>query len=340
MSEFTVDRDIAIFLRHSLSRQNVGDQVIKKLIRRSASLFIWAATACRFIIPGKTFAAKRLEAILQDTKLDSAPEKHLDRIYLTVLKQSLLPEYTESEKEELCALLRNILGSVAVLLSPLSAFSLSGLLAMPEDEIHQGLEDCHSVLNIPHDKSQPLRLHHPSFRDFLLDSRRCQDQSFWVDEQKAHRVLFERCVNVICSNLKQDICGVRAPGTTVAKVPRTMVDDCLLPEVQYACLYWIQHLLRAKWEAGDQERIQQVLAACFLHWTEALAWMRKISEAISSITTLEAIAQTDGFLQVSNHSIVKDFVSLTTKLYNRKLASHGNFSSEFKMPLDLSDTTG
>ncbi|KAJ5808099.1 hypothetical protein N7474_009368 [Penicillium riverlandense] len=297
MSEFTVDRDIAIFLQHSLSKHSIEGHVIKELVRKSAGLFIWAATACRFIIAGKKFAVKRLDTILQDRNFDSAPEKHLDNIYLTVLKQSLSPEYTEREKRELCALLRNILGSIVVLLSPLSECSLGGLLALSEDVIHQGLEDCHSILDIPHDKTQLLRLHHPSFRDFLLDSRRCQDQSFWVDEQKAHSVLFERCVDVICSNLNQDICDVRAPGTTVAEMPTTIVNKVLLPEVQYACLYWVQHLLRAKFEAGAQTLIQKVLQMHFLHWIEALAWMQKISEAISSITALEAIIQGHSYFQ-------------------------------------------
>lgn len=40
MFQFTVNRDIAIFLQHSLLRQNVGDHVIEKLVRRSAGLFI------------------------------------------------------------------------------------------------------------------------------------------------------------------------------------------------------------------------------------------------------------------------------------------------------------
>lgn len=296
MDESTVDHDIEIFFRDSLSRQNVGDHVIKKLVRRSAGLFIWAATACRFITKGKMFAAKRLDTVLQDIEFDSAPEKHLDSIYLTILKQSLSPEFTAGEKDELCDLLRKILGSVVVLLSPLSAHSLSGLLAIPEDNVREVLQDCHSILDIPEDKTQSLRLHHPSFRDFLLDSRRCQDQSFRVDEQKAHRVLFKRCVDVICSNLKRDICDVRAPATTVAEVPRTRVNKCLLPEVRYACLYWIPHLLRAKWEGGDREHIQKILEVHFLHWVEALAWMQKTSEAILAMTALDS-----SFLQVRKH---------------------------------------
>lgn len=116
---------------------------------------------------------------------------------------------------------------------------------------------------------------------------------------------------------------MRAPGTTLAEVSRTMVDEFLLPGVQYACLYGIQHLLRAKLEAGDQEHVRQVLEVHFLHWIEALAWIQKISEAISSVTALEAITQVDSFLQISNRFYDKRMC--LTNHYDRKWTSHRNF---------------
>lgn len=296
MSEFTVDRDIAIFLRHSLPAYTVDDHVIERLVHRSAGLFIWAATACRFINEGRMFAAERLSIILQDTGFGTVPEQHLDRIYMTVLMQPFSPVHMESERERLRAFLRDILGSVAVLLAPLSTCSLGGLLAKSENEIYQTLEHFHSVLNISNDRIRPIRLHHPSFRDFLLDDTRHRDQGFWIDEQNAHRTLFKCCMKLLCSSLKYDVCDVRSPGTTVAEVQKAKVEQCLLPEVQYACLYWVQHLLRAKRMVDYHGHIQQFLEIHFLHWVEALAWIQKVSEAISSISVLESLTHVGLFL--------------------------------------------
>lgn len=48
--------------------------------------------------------------------------------------------------------------------------------------------DLHSILDIPKDSSCQIRLHHPSFRDFLLDERKCSDAPFWWTRRK-HRAI-------------------------------------------------------------------------------------------------------------------------------------------------------
>lgn len=39
---------------------------------------------------------------------------------------------------------------------------------MPKQGVDQALEDLHSILDILDDQTRPLRLHHSSFRDFLV----------------------------------------------------------------------------------------------------------------------------------------------------------------------------
>jgi hypothetical protein len=75
-------------------------------------------------------------------------------------------DYSEEEKEEACYILKHTLGSIVVLLSPLSASSLSRLLHLPKEEVDQTFEDLYAILDIPEDPTYPFRLHHPSFRDF------------------------------------------------------------------------------------------------------------------------------------------------------------------------------
>ena len=129
-----------------------GEEVIGYLVQIASGLFIWAATACRFIREGKRFAIKRLDTILQGSgSAVTAPEKHLDEIYTTVLKHSITIEYTDEEKEESYYMLRHILGSIAILFSPLSTQSLSRLLRVTKEDIDQTLEDLYSVLDVPKD---------------------------------------------------------------------------------------------------------------------------------------------------------------------------------------------
>jgi hypothetical protein len=297
-SPAVVDHDITIFLKynlkliaqeHALGSSWPGEEVIRCIVQKASGLFIWAATACRFIREGKQFAKRRLSIILQTGGSVTAPEKHLNDIYMTVLKGSICPDYTDEEKEDSCSMLRYILGSLVALFSPLSAWSLSKL-AVPKGDINQTLNDLHAILDIPKDKTRPLCLHHPSFRDFLLDKERCSDLKFWVDEKQAHRTLANCCIRLMSSSLKQDICGLDSPGVLVAGVESSRVEQCLPPETQYACLYWIQHLQKSRAQLYDNDQVHQFLKKHLLHWLEALSWMRKVSEGIYAITSLELIA--------------------------------------------------
>jgi hypothetical protein len=248
ISPVIVNHDISIFLEYNLEaiRQErpleagwPGEQVIRRLVQNASGLFIWAATACRFIREGKKrqVIKDRLSSVLQSNGSVTEPEKHLNEIYITVLRHSIPTEFSDKEKEEFYSKLRYMLGSIVVLLSPLSTHSLSTLLHISEEDIDETLEDLHAILDIPKDQIRPFYLHHPSFRDFLLNKDRCSDPKFWADERQAHQILANNCIRLMSNSLKQDVCRQRAAGTLVADIESSQIEQCLPPEVRYACLY-------------------------------------------------------------------------------------------------------
>ena len=81
---------------------------------------------------------------------------------------------------------------------------------------------------------------------------------------------------------------MHAPGTQASQVDYSRLQQYLPPEVQYACLYWVQHLQRSRAQASDGEEAHRFLQAHLLHWLEALGWMGKVSEGIQAILSLEA----------------------------------------------------
>ncbi|KAF2179766.1 hypothetical protein K469DRAFT_295663 [Zopfia rhizophila CBS 207.26] len=303
-----VDDDISKFLEQHLKiiRRECqlavdwpGAHDIRRLVQSANGLFIWAATACRFIRRGKLFAADQLSIILKDdyvtdystdetSTTDSAitPEKQLDKIYITVLKYSA-PKYRKSVRKKWYKVLKETIGSIILLFSPLSANSLVKLPHATKQGIYQTLDSLHALLDIPEDQNRPLRLHHPSFRDFLLDQRRCNDPNLWVDEKRAHQTLADNCIRLMSNSLKQDICRVDAPGVLVTGTESSRVEECLPPEVQYACIYWSQHVKKSGTKLCDNDQVHQFLKAHLLHWLEALSWMRKVSEGIYAINYLE-----------------------------------------------------
>lgn len=293
-----VNNDICTFLEHHLKLIALecylasdwpGKQTVRCLAQNASGLFIWAATACRFIRAGNRFAAKRLDMILKrSSTATNGPENHLNEIYTTVLRHCISSDYLVEEVEELQSMLKNLLGSIVTLLSPLSTASLSKLLGISQKNVYQTLDNLHAILDIPKELVLPLRLHHPSFRDFLLNKERC-DPNFWVEETQAHRTLADSCVQLLSSSLNQDICSVGAPGALVASVETSRVDQCIPLEVQYACLYWIQHLQKGNGQLRDDGQEHQFLKKHFLHWLEVLGWIRKVSEGIHAIIMLESL---------------------------------------------------
>jgi hypothetical protein len=296
ISPSIVDHDISIFLEHSLrliggkDGQDTdwpGRESIDSLVQGASGLFIWADTACRFIRDG-LFADERLHALLEGgASAAGTPEEHLDGIYINVLQNSIQPNYSQREKERVCSMIRDILGSVAALFSPLSVDSLSKLLVKPKQRVNRTLRDLHAILDIPDDDTRSLRLHHPSFRDFLLDKGRCR-ADFWVDQRQAHQMLAESCILLMSKALKRNICGLDAPGVLATNVEKGRVDQHLPSEVQYACLYWVQHLQKSGMQLHDDGQVHQLLQVHLLHWLEALSLMRKTAEGILALLSLDS----------------------------------------------------
>ena len=293
ISSSIVDQDIRAFLEHNLlliaQERSInpgwpGEEILKRLVQRANGLFIWADTACRFIRNSK-FATKSLDQILvYSSTTINVPERHLNEMYITILRNCI--QMYPDEAEELLSMLKRLLGSLITLMSPLSIQSLSSLLCAAQVEVSQTLDDLHAILGIPQDHNLLLRLHHPSFRDFLYAQARCEE--FWVNESQAHEALADRCIHLLSSSLKQDICGVDTPGAFVVDVENGRVQGSLLPEVQYACSYWIQHVEKSGTLLYDNGQVHCFLQEHFLHWLEALGWMGKISEGVHAIAALES----------------------------------------------------
>jgi hypothetical protein len=294
ISPDVVDRDLSLYFRDSFSiiREERGYSddwpdggTIKRLVDNSCGLFIWASTACRFIREGRRLASKRISTLLNGHRSGAGPEQQLDQIYTSVLQDSIQQDYNEKEKVELYEILREVLGSIVILSSPLSMQSLANLLSMPLREVQDTLADLHTIFNIPRQPSRPIRLHHPTFRDFLLDKTRCRDPDLWVDEKEAHKTLADSCIALMSKKLKTNICGLGSPGTLVKDVNPGHVSRCISPELQYACVYWAQHYQKSGARLTDGDRVHRFLEEHLLHWLEAINLIGKSSE-MTTITRL------------------------------------------------------
>jgi hypothetical protein len=120
-----------------------------------------------------------------------------------------------------------------------------------------------------------------------------------VDEKETHGALAETSVRLMSSNLKRDICDLRAPGALANEVDSCRVEECLPAELQYACRYWVQHLQRSEIKLLEDGQTHVFLREHLLHWLEALSLMGKASEGVLAITTLESVVDVSALYSIS-----------------------------------------
>jgi hypothetical protein len=301
-----IEHDISTYLEYELTtlrddynksvssnRQLPADwpdqSILQSLVAMAIPLFIFATTICRFISDRKCGQPKdQLSKILQ-YKTKSQASK-LDATYLPVLDQ-LLAGASRSERESIITEFRQVVGSIVVLATPLSATSLDLLLDLPEGTVESRTDLLHSVLNIPSNPNLPIRLFHLSFRDFLIDSEKREINDFWVDEKKVHKKLAYRCLERLYTSghLKKDICGLQLPEVPRADIDKLIIDRHLPSDIQYACRYWVYHVKEYGSLICDNDQIHDFLKSHFLHWLEALSLTGRISESVGMINDLISI---------------------------------------------------
>jgi len=292
----TVSADISTFFRQKLSPLKAkggtpwpDELVIAQLVERAAGLFIYAATTLRFIQDGIDDPEEQLSLVLSATKSSLSATKDLDGIYTTVL-HSVLGKRDYQECEELAGRFRQVVGSIVAMFNTMPARNLAQLLQISFKMVSRTLDSLRSVLNVPENESQHVRLFHLSFCDFLHDSQRCIDSRFQIDEKETHTSLFRKCMSHI-SQLQENICDLWGPGVLITEIPDDMIQDSILPHVQYACRYWLDH-----WQLGnplaieeDIKTIRQFLEQHFLHWLEVLSLIGEVSNGVHMIIALEEI---------------------------------------------------
>jgi hypothetical protein len=302
----TIEHDIGLFLKHELSairkeRRLASDwpatHQILALVQLAVPLFIYAATVCRYIGTKGGNPKAYLEKVLQYQK---ATFLQIDRTYLPILDQ-LLAEQEEDEREEWLHAFQDIVGSIVVLESPLSARSLACLLRIPKEEVKCRLDSLHSVLSVPNREDVPIRLFHLSFREFLVNSQKQGKSPFWVDEKSTHNKLAFCCLKLMSepSGLRQDMCKLARPGALRSEIDEGTIVSSLSPQLQYACRYWVSHLKQSQHSIIDSDTTHIFLQKHLLHWLESMSLIRESSRCIHLLDSLQALTDV-GFIHNSS----------------------------------------
>ncbi|KAF2397937.1 hypothetical protein EJ06DRAFT_498328 [Trichodelitschia bisporula] len=319
IQEDTIRHDISTVLEHKLTEIREdgslppdwpGVDMIQKLVDMAVPLFIFADTVCRFLAEDIVDPSTALMMFLDHKNHGS----QMEQTYLPILERQLVPlKGKEWYRDKVLQDFRKIIGTIILLIEPLSTASLSNFLGVEERAIRITLQTLHSVIRIPEDQNAPVRLFHLSFRDFLVEP--CA-KDFWVNEQETHGELAGKCLELMSRSLKEDICNIQAnqgPGKLRAEISDETIKAYLPAEVQYACQYWVHHLKNSKAPLSYQGTVQAFLQEHFLHWLEAMSLIERMTESVNAVSTLRSLFSTDSGKNTELQSFLSDAKSFLLK---------------------------
>lgn len=219
--EEVTEHDIHLFLQEgflkikhdrNISQDWPGEDVIRQLVRISVPLFISAAAVCLYIENSKWEPKLRLTELLED---QAKYVSKVDKTYLPILTRLLDDEESvKLEQQQLLQEFQDIVGVIILLAVPLSINTLSLFLGIGADQISNRLDSFPSVLGIPNDRDQPVRILHLSFRDFLVQSK----TKFYVNEPRKHKDILKSCLKTMKARLQKDICNLSSPKEIVTEL--------------------------------------------------------------------------------------------------------------------------
>ena len=304
-----VDVDIKLFFQIRLaeivtnrSHPNVMEDWppssdINILCEKAAGLFIYASTAIKFIRSRHHRPKKRLALLVSLPRNTSREgETGINALYTEILRQAycdMNPDSQNLDDQEVYQHFRSVVGAVLLAFNPLSMNSLSSLLHnfdTPSD-ICTVLDPLHSLLLVPEATEDPVQVFHKSFPDFLMDHKRCQDTSFFVDPAVHHTEMLLSCLRLMEQRLRRDICDLDGgPLNKVGDLPdhrKEHIGDAL----EYACQFWTKHLLKSPSSGSDVEKVQEEIDKFFtthlLHWIEVLILMKNLDASVYSLNDIK-----------------------------------------------------
>ncbi|QRV82559.1 hypothetical protein RhiJN_10574 [Ceratobasidium sp. AG-Ba] len=269
--QYDASADICLFVEKTLGQMTIKGwlpDAVDRVTILAGGLFIWARTVCIYILAGLD-KPKRLRMLTEKASLGA-----IDMLYATILTTG----ETIGDEEDMGAL-RGCLGAIVVT-SMRSALSVAGLTALMGEnlsqEVIQGVVNrLAAVLYIDNALGRTIRISHPSFMEYLIDSARSEELCVNIDEQ--NMIVTEECLEATTSDrLNQAVPELGA-----------RVQSAIGPGLNYGCIYWSSYLT---WVSASTVKslVDKFLPGPeLMYWLEAVSLLGKLCVAPQSLLEVE-----------------------------------------------------
>ena len=263
---------------------------LEKLVNMSGTLFIYAATICKYIAQrGSSCMPQRLSDVVNFALETTSGVTHpLDVLYERILDAAYA--FT-NEKERLD--INMVLQAVVYTYNPLSMTAISALMQMPIENTEAALSSLHSLLYIPsQDPDTPISIFHASFHDFI--SNQILSSKHYLDPCVSHKHLALQCLSLMGREWSQ-----KQKVSYLAERKYREISESLA----YACGSWAFHFTHAGNDGSDE--LKQFFQKHLLRWLDCLSILEKLGTAMHALHKLEEWTNVSDFVAADEFALTK-----------------------------------
>jgi hypothetical protein len=280
-----VSKAVAAFVEYKVQRlvtvqkydARLQAEVQQQLRSKAEGTFLWVSLVCKEL---ESVPLYRTQEVLQELP------PGLDPLYERMMAQIV------TQDARTVGYCRDILQSITLAFRPLQLKELAVAAGLPGNQFSgvQAVADlvgrCGSFLTI---REGVVSFIHLSAKDFftLGNGRQVFDGTAAEEQGRmTHRLL-----GAMDSKLRRDMCSLQKPGVRIQEAKSRVPDSCL-PQMAYACEYWVEHLQASRHACSDmvadEGRVHGFFQKHLLHWLEAMSLLQKMPEVILALQKLEA----------------------------------------------------
>ncbi|KAG8791588.1 hypothetical protein FRC12_008701 [Ceratobasidium sp. 428] len=286
-------------------------EVIDLLVKGASGLFIWARTACEFIL--NNYDPPNAVKSVQNSTGSEDPSEALNELYTAAVK-TRIGKLQGKNYEQARDAVRRCLAAIIVCSSrtPLSIPAMSQLFGeeIPEHVLRSVVDELKAVLYVDKSGGAAVRVYHASFADYLLAGSKSGDLSVGekVKEQSAY--LAERCLEIMLRDLKFNICDLETSYLRNDEVAdlKSRVEEKIGPHLSYSCVYWATHVIEATTQPCRSLLHKLISGPFVLYLIEVLSLISKLDVALWSVSLVQKYYQGQGLTPPEGLEDVSRFI--------------------------------
>jgi energy-coupling factor transporter ATP-binding protein EcfA2 len=296
INSISVDRDIRLYVEQSLDGDRwttrnswkALDRDVDEITKRAGGLFVFAATAVRYILAGLPQTPPQIST---DYLLMGAPLTDVADLYYRIVNEAIsLPSPGDLRARDCRDRSMHILGTILHLFEPLELSGLAALVSLDVDLVRGTLLPLSAVIRVPDGAEGTVRIIHLSFREFMMSAIKERRPDLVCSTNHQQFLVASNSIRIMQDELKFNICRLPTSYLRNVEMPdlQSRVDTCISSHLRYSCRFWADHIAGTSFNSKLDQEVDKLLLNKFLFWLEVLSLIGMVGHAPRALSKIIA----------------------------------------------------